>query len=197
MLPEEMWNHHMIVKHIHLWIRWPEEIAQDARTDITVDGEKRWKVQADIIYLFLNNLNHVFIPKHMRKAAMLGVVPCTSTPHQHILHILNKTSMYVITEIFYRTATSILKSLTTKKKHQQNLNRRPSPPINNQRLKFLEQPRMAREKIFQHDVQSNIQQKGPQDLWSLVAGLEALYKLWQDPSRPTFLQAICPDSAVS
>lgn len=59
--------------------------------------------------LFLNNLNHILITKHMAKATMLWVVPSTYTPDQNILYVLHQTSMYVVAKVFYSAATSILK----------------------------------------------------------------------------------------
>lgn len=40
---------------------------------------------------------------------MLWVVPSTRSPDQHILHVLHQTSVYVVAEVFYSAATSILK----------------------------------------------------------------------------------------
>lgn len=40
---------------------------------------------------------------------MLWIVPSTCTPDQNILHILHQTSMYMVAEVFYTGATSILK----------------------------------------------------------------------------------------
>lgn len=63
-------------------------------------------------HLFLDNLNNIFILKNMSKATMLWVVPCTCAPHQHIFHILHKASVYVITEVLNRAASSILNQET-------------------------------------------------------------------------------------
>lgn len=78
--------------------------------EINTVGRICRKPESKTSYLFLDNLNNVFILKQMAETTVLRVVPCTYAPNQDILHFLNKAPMYVITEIFYSTATSILKS---------------------------------------------------------------------------------------
>lgn len=75
-------------------------------------------------HLFLNNLNHIFIMKNMRKATMLWIVSRTCTPHQHIFHFLHQIPVKMVAKVLNGTSTSILKLQTTRRfKEQEKGNR--------------------------------------------------------------------------
>lgn len=143
----------------------------------------------------------------MTKAAMLWVVPCTCAPHENILNFLYQAPMKVITKIFNGAATSTLKSKSnhyreayTKITHPKITNSEPSCIKLNRWGKIIILSRTGREihrsRHAHIRLLGDIQQKEHMDPWNLVAVPEALCKFWQDPSLPTFSQAVYPDSAV-
>lgn len=58
--------------------------------------------------LLLYYLDDILVVKAMAEAAMLWIVPCAGSPYEHILHVLEQTSMDMIAEVLHRAATSVL-----------------------------------------------------------------------------------------
>ena len=89
--------------------------VQNGKFDVLISQRTENKMKGCFPDLFLNNLNHIFVTKIMTKTTMLWVVPCTNTPDQNILHILHQTSVYMVAEVFYSAATSILQQFLPEK----------------------------------------------------------------------------------
>jgi len=129
----------------------------------------QWK-DFRFMYLFLDDLNNIFVFKMLRKTTILWIVPCACAPNECILHILHQSPVDVVTEVFHCAATSILMNHTYSKMN----------------ITGMEEFQGLSCKVKEY-----LQMRGQKAHQNLVAGLAASSKLSQGPFRPTSLQVVC------